>query len=361
MLPRLIGLKGIMVETEKVSTEETLLAAFGDKRVTGKMAALFFALTWALQINLIFCLTYEWPDFLNRILAMKEILMSCFATSGYFIQNDMIILENKLIKSYIQNVKHHNTSIERDRLITDTNKFIKWFSVVSIGAFKILFIFGGCLPMMQVSIVLARAYFTGGKLENVPFVVYVYVPQRFRTISGYLTAQLLCLTWYGFVLYIWGLIYKTMYLISAKCVETEMDLLCQSMNEIGAMSASGQESILVYKSDTKNVQGNDDDKLRQFFSSVIRHHQHILRSMALLSKHLKLVIVTFINIYGLLSCLYMIFVMKMKETGIRIKYAIIYMEIMVILYSCTKIGQVIKNKILKATYTYFNVANEFLK
>ncbi|RZF32677.1 hypothetical protein LSTR_LSTR004105 [Laodelphax striatellus] len=401
-----------MVKAEKLLTEETLLAAFGDKRVTGKMTALFFALTWALQINLIFCLTYEWPDFLNRILAMKEILMSCFATSGYFIQNDMHILENKLIKSYIENVKHHNTSIERNRLITETNNFIKWFSVVSIRAFKFMFIFGGCLPMMQVSIVLARAYFTGGKLENVPFVVYVYVPQRFRTISGYLTAQLLCFTWYGIVSYMWGITYKV-YLISAKCVETEMDLLCQSMNEISTMSASGQESILVYKSDTKHVQGNDDDKLRQFFASVIQHHQHILRSMTLLSKHLKLVIVTFINIYGLQTCLYMIFLMKMKETGIRMKYAFIYMVIMVIMYSCTKSGQVIKNKgdeirmafyesawvnkpqwmkrsllvmmtkaiepvelkpfglyvldlncmanILKATYTYFNIANEFLK
>ncbi|XP_039289559.1 uncharacterized protein LOC120352548 [Nilaparvata lugens] len=401
-----------MAKTENPLTEESLLADFGDRRVTGKGTVLFFALTWALQINLIFCLTYEWPDFLNRILAMKEILMSCFATSGYLVQQDMLVLENKIVTRYIKNIKYHNTSLERDRLITDTNKFIKWFCGLSVKAFKCMFIFSSCLPMLQVSIVLARAYFTGAKLEKVPFVVYVYVPQRFRTIPGYLTAQLLCFTWYGLVSYMWSLSYKV-YLVSLKCLQTEMDLLCQSLDEIGSMSGSGNESILVYKSDTEKVQGNEEDELRHFFSSIVQHHQHILRSMSLLSKHLKLVIVTFLNIYGLQTCLYMIFLLKMKETGIRIKYAILYTVVMVIMYSCTRSGQVIKNKgdqirmafyecgwvnkpqwmkrsllvmmtkaiepiefkpfglyvvdlncmanILKATYTYFNIANEFIK
>ncbi|XP_022200678.2 odorant receptor 43a-like [Nilaparvata lugens] len=250
------------------------------------------------------------------------------------------------------------------------------------------------------------------RTQHVPFVVYVYVPERFRTIPGYLTAQLLAFTWYGLVSYMWGVSYKV-YLCAIRCVETEMQLLCQSLEEIGMMSGSGNESVLVYKSDTEKVQGNEDVKLRQFFSSIIQHHQHILRLVSLLSKHLRLVIVTFINIYGLQTCLYMIFLLKMKETGIRMKYAMIYCVILVIMYSCTKSGQDIKNKgekirmsfyecawvnkpqwmkrsllvmmsksvepielkpfglyvldlncmanILKATYTYFNIANEFIK
>ncbi|RZF32674.1 hypothetical protein LSTR_LSTR004102 [Laodelphax striatellus] len=337
---------------EEPITEESLLLAFGDKRITGKLGILFFALTWMLQINLIFCLTYEWPDFLNRILTMKEILMSCFATSGYFVQNHLLILENDVVKRYLEDVKYQNTSRERNRIIGETNEFIKWFSVVSIRAFKMMFIFGGCLPLLQVIIFLTKSYFTGSELKHVPFVVFVYVPERFRTIPGYLTAQILAFSWYGLVSYMWGVSYKV-YLSSIRCVETEMQLLCQSLEEIGMMSGSGNESVLVYKSDTEKVQGNEEEKLRQFFSSIIQHHQHILRLVSLLSKHLRLVIVTFINIYGLQTCLYMIFLLKMKETGIRMKYGIIYCVILVIMYSCTKSGQDIKNK-AQASIAAFN-------
>ncbi|RZF37969.1 hypothetical protein LSTR_LSTR005469 [Laodelphax striatellus] len=260
---------------EDRASAETLISIFGDKRVTGLKAVILLSLTLPIFLNLIFCLIEEWSDFFERLLTLKEIMLILFsAIGGYFVQFHLRDVEEKYVLKYLRSVKHHETSEEKRKIIDGTNDYIVRHNVVAQRAFKFLFITGGCIPLLQITIKTLKMYLTGVEAEKMVFVIHLYLPVGYRTPLIYLVTQLAAFVLYGFLVYMWGVNYKV-FLIGLKCLSTEVCLLVESLKELDsfektpALTANEEELVV--------VSAVEQRKLKDHLNRTIEQHQDILQ------------------------------------------------------------------------------------
>ncbi|RZF41401.1 hypothetical protein LSTR_LSTR000115 [Laodelphax striatellus] len=398
---------------DQTITGASLVSCFGEPRITGFKGALYFTLTALFSVDLAFCLTYEWHDFIKRLLTLKEMALVIFCTGGYFAHLNMISVENEYIFKYLKYVDepYHSHSSKKLKLINEMNAFIKWLSAFSTRAFKFLYMFAAVLPLVHIVIVLARTHFSGKKLDedNFPLVMHFYVPLSLRTIPGYFLANLAASIWYALSLYIWSIVFK-IFVIGLGCLCTEMDLLFEAVNEIDHIPPAEETTPSKTTNETMHV---NEILLKRKFNAIIEHHQDITKTMKLMNRMFQTTIVLFLNVYCLQLCLYIVFVMKLEDIVQRIKFATLYIFALYLQYQYASCSQRIKDRgetfgetlygcgwvdkpqwmkkmllimkcmadqplvmkpygwyvvdrvfmanIFKATYTYLNVVNEFIK
>ncbi|XP_039277764.1 uncharacterized protein LOC120349992 [Nilaparvata lugens] len=387
-------------------TGASLVSCFGEPRITGWKGVIFFVLTIVVSVDLGFCLTYEWSEFMKRLLTMKEIALVIFCIGGYFSHLNMTNVENDYIFKYLKYVDEPHHSPKKRKIINEMNEFIKWLNEFSRRAFRVLFVFAAGLPLAHITVILAKAKLSGRQLgANVPSVLHIYVPLSLRTTVGYFVVNLATSIWYAMSLYIWNIVFK-LFVIGLGCLCTEMELLFESVNELDQIPSAEQNT-------PSSIMHTSEVLLKNKFNSIIEHYQDIIKSMKLMNKMFQLTMFLFLNVYCLQLCLYLVFVMKLKDIVFRIKFAILYAFALYLQYQYASCSQRIKDRgetfgetlyeccwvdkpqwmkkmllimkcmadqplvmkpyglyvvdrvfmanIFKATYTYLNVINEFIK
>ncbi|XP_039277430.1 uncharacterized protein LOC120349930 isoform X2 [Nilaparvata lugens] len=358
---------------------ESLISIFGDKRVTGLKAFILLSLTLPIFLNLIFCLIEEWSDFFDRLLTLKEIMLILFsAIGGYVVQFHLRDVEEKYILKYLANAKNYETSDEKRKIINETNDYITRHNIVAQRAFKFLFISGGCLPLLQITIKTLKMYLTGAEAGKMAFVIHLYLPEGYKTPLMYLSTQLAAFVLYGFLVYMWGVNYKV-FLIGLKCISSEVSLLIESLKELDgfekrraiAESTGNEEPLAV-------VSADHERRLKDHLNRTVEHHQDILLSLKLVNDCTKLYIFLFINVYSIQLGLYIIFVIKGEKLRMAL-YSCSWLDkpqwmkrclVLMIMkanqplelrpYGLYALNKSCMANMMKATYTYVNVVNELL-
>ncbi|XP_039277431.1 uncharacterized protein LOC111045943 [Nilaparvata lugens] len=324
---------------EEPINSEKLISYFGDKRLIGYKAIPYLLITCFIFINLVFCLNYEWPQFIRRILTIKEFCFAIFALGGYFVQFDYYVVEKDYILKYLKIVDQHATSDAKRKIIRETNDFIRYHSRFAVRAFSFMFVFACCIPLLQVIIVVMKSVLKQEPMLKLPFVIFLYMPEGFRSPLVYLATQMVAFTWYGLAMLMWGIGYK-IFLIAMKCICAEMQLLSQSLMELDtALMTNRVEQHLDAIGEDLVIGAENNVRLKRYLQKIIRHHQDIIKSMKLLNNEFQLTIIIFINIYSLQLCLYIIFILKMPEIVHRIKYLFVYVVVLFIQLQWATYGQ----------------------
>ncbi|RZF36665.1 hypothetical protein LSTR_LSTR012751 [Laodelphax striatellus] len=326
-------------ENDEPINSEKLISYFGDKRLIGIKAAPYLVVTFLICLDLLFCLHYEWPFFLRRILTIKEICFAVFALGGYFVQFDYYAVETNYILKYLKSVDQHATSEAKKKIIREANDFLKYHSVFAVRAFTFMFTFAAVIPMIQVIIIVLKSLLKQEPIQKLPFVIFLYMPEGFRSPLVYLATQMVAFTWYGIAMLMWGIGYK-IYLIAMKCICAEMQLLSQSLMELDtALITNKVEQHLDALGEDLVIGAENNARLKRYLQKIIRHHQDIIKSMKMLNNEFQLTIIIFINIYSLQLCLYIIFIMKMPLIVHRIKYLFVYVVVLFIQLQWATFGQ----------------------
>ncbi|RZF32261.1 hypothetical protein LSTR_LSTR009490 [Laodelphax striatellus] len=194
-----------------------------------------------------------------------------------------------------------------------------------------LLCFASCLPITFACLITIFKDKNNINIDKMPFVIYMYYPEGYKTLKIYFASLFLQLVWYATMLsYVYCA--STSFALASISLCTQMRLICQSLFEVG-------NSGMVVKNGTVVRTDSDDVIEISQLKQIIRDHQDVFNDFLELNRRSKIIVSAFINILAIQMCCYIFFIIELENLSAKIKYLATMFLVFSMMFYFSTVGQ----------------------
>ncbi|RZF41537.1 hypothetical protein LSTR_LSTR000251 [Laodelphax striatellus] len=227
------------------------------------ISRIYLVVTCILQLNLAFSLYARWHDFIQRLITLKDLILTLFCSLSFmrlmcgdttqlcrYIEEHVltISIDKKLLTE-----EKNSIILNRELRFETTNKIVKRY-------FYLLTIVSGLIPYIKGLKAALIANFLN-KNVKLHFLLSIHYPEEYKSLLFEMIVQTLLLLWYIAFVHYWITDMKVMSL-SFQCITTEMELLRNSIENMDNII----KKSLAKEDDNKIVSNSEKTVLQSYIS-----------------------------------------------------------------------------------------------